>query len=384
MGPLAGIKIVEMSGIGPAPFCGMLLADLGADVIRIDRPVAADLGLGVPLRYDLLNRGKRAAALDLKTPAGAATALRLVARADALIEGFRPGVMERLGLGPAACHAVNPRLVYGRMTGWGQTGPLKDRAGHDINYIAMAGALDAIGAAGGAPVPPLNLVGDFGGGALYLAMGVLAALLEARVSGTGQVVDAAMVDGVASLMAMQSGLRQAGLWRNERGANAIDGGAPYYRTYRTRDGRYVAAGAIEARFYAAMLAGLGLAGADLPAQNDSARWPELHARLAAAFAARTRDEWEAVFAGSDACVSPVLDMEESMAHPLALARANVTVLDGVAGPAPAPKFSRTPGRVRHPPRDPVADAREALLAWGLTGDGIEKPDTAVAVATPVA
>ena len=371
MGPLAGIRIVEMSGIGPAPFCGMLLADMGAQVIRIDRVAPADLGFAVAPRFDLPNRGKSAAALDLKTPQAVAVVKRLATGADALIEGFRPGVMERLGLGPEVCHALNPRLVYGRMTGWGQHGPLKDRAGHDINYIAMSGALHAIGPARGPPVPPLNLVGDYGGGALYLAMGVLAALLEARGSGKGQVVDAAMVDGAGSLMAMHFGLRQSGLWRNERGANAIDGGAPYYCSYETRDGGYMACGAIEKRFYLEMLERLALAGADLPEQNDRARWPELHDRLAAVFKTKTRDEWEAVFEGSDACVSPVLDMDECATHPLARARRQFVTQDGVAGPAPAPRFSRTPGAVRHPPVEAVAGTREALLEWGIAPGEID-------------
>ena len=371
MGPLSGIRIVEMSGIGPAPFCGMLLADMGADVIRIDRLAAADLGFNVEARYDLLNRGKRAVALDIKSPAGIATVKDLIGKADVLLEGFRPGVMERLGLGPDVCHAVNPRLVYGRMTGFGQSGPMKDRAGHDINYIAMSGALHAIGHKDGPPLPPLNLVGDFGGGSLYLAMGVLAAVLEARQSGKGQVVDAAMVDGVASLMAMVTGLRQAKLWHNERAANAVDGGAPYYACYETRDGKYMAVGAIEQRFYAELLQKLGLDGEALPGQNERARWGELHARIAAVFASRTRAEWEEVFATSDACVTPVLDMDECITHPLAVARQNFVTVDGVVGPAPAPKFSRTPGAVCCGTQEPRADTRAALGAWGISDAEID-------------
>ena len=366
MGPLAGLRIVEMSGIGPAPFCGMLLADMGADVLRIDRLAAADLGFNVAPRYDLLNRGKRAVALDVKSPAGIAAVKELVAKADVLIEGFRPGVMERLGLGPDVCHALNPRLVFGRMTGFGQSGPMKDLAGHDINYISMSGALHAIGHKDGPPLPPLNLVGDFGGGSLYLAMGVLAAVLEARQSGKGQVVDAAMVDGAASLMAMVTGLRQAGMWHNERGANPVDGGAPYYTCYATSDGKYMAVGAIEKRFYTEMLQKLGLEGEDLPRQNDRAHWPVLRARLAAVFAGRTRAEWEAVFASSDACVTPVLDIDECTTHPLAVARGNFVRVDGVLGPAPAPKFSRTPGSVRCPTQEPRGDTRGALAAWGMS------------------
>ncbi|MHB2166919.1 CaiB/BaiF CoA transferase family protein [Alsobacter sp. R-9] len=368
MGPLAGVRIVEMAGIGPAPFCAMLLAEMGAEVIRVDRPGPADLGLGLDPRHELLNRSKRAAAIDLKTQAGVAAVLRLIAQADILIEGFRPGVMERLGLGPDACKAVNRRLVYGRMTGWGQDGPLAQRAGHDINYIAMTGALAAIGTAD-APVPPLNLVGDFGGGALYLAMGVLAALVEARRSGEGQVVDAAMVDGAASLMTMFHGLAAAGQWSNRRAGNVLDGAAPFYTVYATADGRHVAVGAIEKRFYLELLRGLGLDPNSIENREDRAAWPALRARFAAIFASRTRDDWEAVFANRDACVSPVLDMEESARHPLALARAAYVMADGPAGPAPAPapRFGRTPGAVRNPPLDPRADTRGALSAWGFTG-----------------
>ena len=366
MGPLAGVRIVEMAGIGPAPFCGMLLADLGAEVLRVDRlTAAADLGIDVERRFDLPNRSKRAIAVDLKRPEGVALVSRLVGSADALIEGFRPGVMERLGLGPEPCLAANPRLVYGRMTGWGQEGPLSQRVGHDINYIAMAGALDAIGPAEGGPLPPLNLVGDFGGGALYLAMGLLAGIIEARGSGQGQVVDAAMVDGAASLMAMFHGFRQAGLWQAGRGANVLDGGAPYYATYRTSDGRYVAVGAIEKRFYAALLEGLGLEAAALPAQDDRSRWADLRQVFAATFATRTRDDWAAHFEGRDACVSPVLTMEESLASPMARARAMAAETDDVVGPAPAPRFTRTPGAVRHGPLDPRTDTYGALRSWGV-------------------
>jgi alpha-methylacyl-CoA racemase len=371
MGPLEGVKIVEMSGIGPAPFCGMLLADLGADVLRVDRLAAADLGFPIAPRFDLLNRGKRAIAVDLKTAEGVALVKRLVAGADALIEGFRPGVMERLGLGPDACRAVNARLVYGRMTGFGQSGPMKDQAGHDINYIAMSGALAAIGEKDGAPVPPMNIVGDFAGGSLYLAMGLLAALIEARQSGEGQVIDAAMVDGVASLMAMVTGFRQAGLWTNARGVNVVDGGAPWYATYRTADGGYMAVGAIEARFYRELLERLGLSAGALPAQHDVTRWGELRTRFAEAFATRTRAEWTQIFATGDACVTPVLDMDECIAHPLAVERGNYVAVDGVTGPAPAPKFSRTPGEVRCGALDPRKDTAAALALWGLDGAEID-------------
>ena len=366
MGPLAGVRIVEMAGIGPAPFCGMLLAELGAEVLRVDRlTAAADLGIDVERRFDLPNRSKRAIAVDLKRPEGVGLVRRLVGSADALIEGFRPGVMERLGLGPDVCLAANPRLVFGRMTGWGQDGPLSHRVGHDINYIAMAGALDAIGPKDGAPLPPLNLVGDFGGGALYLAMGILAGIIEARSSGQGQVVDAAMVDGAASLMAMFHGFRQAGLWQAERGSNVLDGGAPFYATYVARDGRHVAVGAIEKRFYAALLEGLGLDPATLPAQDDRSRWGELRDRFAAVFATRTRDEWATHFEACDACVTPVLTMEESLAGPLARARGMAVTTDDVVGPGPAPRFSRTPGAVRHGPLDPRTDTYAALVSWGV-------------------
>jgi alpha-methylacyl-CoA racemase len=279
MGPLTGVRIIEMSNIGPAPFCAMLLADMGAEVLRVSRLATEDLGFAIEPRFDLLNRNKQAVAIDLKAPEGVETVRQLVASADMLLEGFRPGVMERLGLGPDVCTAINPRLVYGRMTGWGQQGAMSHLAGHDINYIAMTGALAAIGPRDGAPVPPLNLVGDFGGGALYLAMGMLAALLEARQSGQGQVIDAAMVDGVASLMAMHLGFRQAGIWENQRGANTVDGGSPYYTTYPTRDGKFMAVGAVEKRFYRLLLDKLELDPDQLPDQNDAARWPELRASI---------------------------------------------------------------------------------------------------------
>ncbi|GGH21120.1 CoA transferase [Alsobacter metallidurans] len=381
MGPLHGLKIVEMSSIGPAPYCGMLLADMGAQVIRIDRLEAADLGFPVEPRFDLLNRGKQAAAVDLKLPDGAALVLDLVGRADALIEGFRPGVMERLGLGPDACLAANPRLVYGRMTGWGQTGPLSGDVGHDINYIALSGVLQAIGPAEGPPVPPLNLVGDFGGGALFLAMGMLAALLEARGSGVGQVVDAAMVDGAASLMTMHHGYVQAGLWTDRRGDCPLGGAAPWYSTYETLDRKHVAVGAIEGRFYRALVRGLGLEGAGLPGQHDRARWGALRAAFAGVFATRTRDQWADAFAGTDACVTPVLDCAEAAAHPHARARgAFVDAGDGVHAPAPAPRFSRTPGAVAGPPADARARTRESLRAWGLADARLDALAAAGAIA----
>jgi alpha-methylacyl-CoA racemase len=366
MGPLAGIRIVEMSNIGPAPFCGMLLADLGAEVLRVSRLSTDDLGFEIEPRFDLLNRNKRAIAIDLKSPEGVETVLRLIASADMLLEGYRPGVMERLGLGPDICAGLNPKLIYGRMTGWGQKGQMAHLAGHDINYIAMTGALAAIGPGDAGPLPPLNLVGDFGGGALYLAMGMLAALVEARQSGKGQVIDAAMVDGVASLMSMHIGFRQAGMWENRRGANSVDGGSPYYNTYLTSDGKYMAVGAVERRFYRLLLDKLELDPETLPNQHDTERWPELRARLAERFATRTRDEWAAMFADSDACVTPVLDMDECLTHPFAAERGLFETHGGVTAPAPAPRFSRTSTSIRNTTLDPVADTQGALLAWGLT------------------
>ncbi len=371
MGPLTGVRIVEMSNIGPAPFCAMLLADLGADVLRVSRLATVDLGFEMEPRFDLLNRNKQAAAIDLKAPEGVETVKQLIATADMLIEGFRPGVMERLGLGPEVCAAINPRLVYGRMTGWGQQGSMSHLAGHDINYIAMTGALAAIGPKDGSPAVPLNLIGDFGGGSLYLAMGMLAALVEARQSGQGQVIDAAMVDGITSLMAMHLGLRQAGIWENKRGSNAVDGGSPYYTTYPTSDGKFIAVGAVERRFYRLLLDKLELDPAQLPDQNDKERWPELHAILASKFAARTRSEWAGIFADSDACVTPVLDMDECLSHPFTKERGLYEVHEGVTAPAPAPRFSRTQTSVRGPTVDPVAGTRDALLAWGIAPEAIE-------------
>jgi alpha-methylacyl-CoA racemase len=379
-GPLAGVRVVEMSGIGPGPLCGMLLADMGADVLRLDRLAASDLGFAIDHRFDIMNRNKRAVALDLKSPVGIAAAKDLISGADILIEGFRPGVMERLGLGPEVCHAINPRLVFGRMTGFGQDGPYRNMAGHDINYIALSGVLASIGPKGGAPVAPLNLVGDFGGGSLFLAMGVLAALHEAKASGKGQVVDAAMVDGSASLMTMLFGFRQAGIWNVERGTNPIDGGAPYYGAYQTRDGRWMAVGAIERKFYLELLKRLDLDPATLPEQEDRSRWDQLRAQFVDVFATKTRDEWTAIFEGSDACVSPVLDIDDCVTHPFAVERSMFVTVDGVTGPAPAPRFSRTPGAVAHGVLDPKADTRGALQAWGFSDDRIAALAEAGAIA----
>ena len=370
MGPLAGLRIVEFEAIGPGPFAGMMLADMGADVLLLDRPVDADLGIGQQRRFDVMRRGRRSLVVDLKTPAGIATALRVCDRADALIEGFRPGVMERLGLGPDVVLARNPRLVYGRMTGWGQGGPLAERAGHDIDYIAVAGVLNAIGRAGDAPLPPLNLVGDFGGGGLLLAFGIACGVIEARTSGRGQVVDAAMVDGAALLAAMFSGFMASGIWRDERGTNILDSGAPWYDTYETRDGRHVAVGAIETKFYAELLARLGLDAALAKTQHDRTTWPALRETLAARFRERTRDEWAAVFADADACVAPVLTFAESRAHPQIVARGGAIEIDGVAQPAPAPRFARTPGAATRPPPERGSGGAEALAEWGFGAEEI--------------
>jgi alpha-methylacyl-CoA racemase len=346
-GPLRGVRVLEMAGIGPAPFACMLLADLGADVLRLDRPAAARTeaahrGAG---KFVVPERGRPTLEVNLKSDEGRDEALRLAAAADVLVEGFRPGVMERLGLGPQECLRTNPRLVYGRMTGWGQDGPLAQAAGHDINYIGITGALHAIGPAA-RPVPPLNLVGDYGGGALYLAFGIVSALLEARTSGQGQVVDAAIVDGTLSMMAMALGRHAAGLWSDERASNLLDGGAPWYDTYETADGGFVAVGAIEPQFWEELRARID---ADLPdAQQRQARagWPMLRNRLAVIFRTRTRDEWAALLEGTDACVSPVLPLAELQSHPHNARRENLVTRDGVVQPAVAPRFSRTPGAIQ--------------------------------------
>lgn len=373
MGALSGLRIVEMAGIGPAPFTGMMLADHGAEVLRIDRVEPAGLGIAeADPRRDPLGRGKHSVALDLRRPEGAAAALDLIARADAVIEGFRPGVMERLGLGPDVCLRRNPRLVYGRMTGYGQHGPLAPLAGHDIDYIAIAGALGAIGPKDGKPVPPLNLIGDFGGGGMLLAFGVVAALLQVARGGQGQVVDAAMTDGAALLTAMFHGLAAMGLWTAARGTNLLDGGAPFYDTYETADGRYLAIGAIEPKFYAALIERLGLAGEDLSAQMDRASWPKLKARIAAAVRSRTRAEWEAVFAGSDACAAPVLTLEEATRHPHNRARSTFIEAFGLTQPAPAPRIGPAPPPSPPAPPMPGADTRQALADWGFPAASIER------------
>jgi alpha-methylacyl-CoA racemase len=370
MGPLSGVKVLEFEAIGPAPFAGMLLADMGADVLVVDRAADPGLGLERERRYDVMMRGKRSLTLDLKSPSGSEAALKLLARADALIEGFRPGVMERLGLGPDVVSKRNPKLVYGRMTGWGQQGPLAPRAGHDINYIALAGVLHAFGRKGEAPVPPLNLIGDFGGGGMLLGFGVACALFEAGRSGRGQVVDAAMVDGTALLAAMFSGFLAAGTWSEERGANILDTGAPWYDVYQTKDAKFVCIGAIEAKFYAELVAKLQLQ--NLPAQHDRSRWPEMRARFAAAFKAKTRDEWCRVFDGSDACFAPVLAWSEARRDPHNASRKTFIEVGALEQPAPAPRFSRTPGEVRRPPPERGAGGRLALADWGLGAAEVEE------------
>ncbi|CAN5134585.1 CaiB/BaiF CoA-transferase family protein [soil metagenome] len=364
VGPLAGVRVLEIASLAPAPFACMVLGDLGAEVLRIDRVTSGgdlDSPPGIPLA-----RGRRSVRVDLKHPDGLSTVLRLADAADVLIEGFRPGVAERLGFGPAVCEARNPRLVYGRMTGWGQDGPLAQRAGHDINYIAVAGVLEPIGRAGDRPLPPGNLVGDFGGGGMLLALGVVAALFEREHSGRGQVVDAAMTDGAALLSTFLHGMRLAGQWNGERGTNLLDGGAPFYDTYRTADERFVSVGALEPQFDAARLAGLGLAQADLPGQHDRAGWPVLREAFVEAFGQRTRDEWAAHFAETEACVFPVLTPAEAPAYPHNVARQTFRTVGGVPQPAPAPRFERTPADIAGPPPRPGEHTDTALADWGLT------------------
>lgn len=348
-GPLAGLRVVEMAAIGPVPHCGLALADMGAAVVRVDRPGPPELGLPVEPRFDALAQNKRARVLDLKRPDGVAAALALITDADALLEGFRPGVMERLGLGPDACHARNPRLVYGRISGWGDAGPLGSEAGHDLNYLGLTGALAAMGPPGPPPPVPLNLIGDFGGGAMQLVAGVLAALLEARSTGRGRVVATSILEGAHSLTPFLHGLRAAGAWRDGRGTNVLDGGAPFYRCYEAADGRHLAVAAIEAKFFRALLAGLGLAGeVDAATRMDRATWAATASRFAARFRERSRDEWAARFAGTDACVSPVLDWDEAAAHPQALALGVFRAEGGVPRPRAAPRFS-APAAPRDPP-----------------------------------
>lgn len=369
-GPLSGVTAIEFAGLGPAPFCGMVLADLGARVVRVDRPGGGAVPIG-SVDNDVLNRGKQSVAIDLKREEGVEVALRLVEGSDALIEGFRPGVAERLGIGPAQCLARNPALVYGRMTGWGQEGPMAGMAGHDIDYIALSGALHPIGGAD-RPVPPLNLVGDFGGGGMVLALGLMAGILHARAGGEGQVVDAAMVDGSALLMASHHGFLADGWWVAERESNLLDGAAPFYRTYRTSDGRHVAVGALEPQFFAALLEGLAVEPDDAGPQHDRDGWPAMRDLFAARFATRTRDEWADHFDGTDACVAPVLSMAEARDHPHNRARNSFVDIEGVVQPGPAPRFSGSPAQIDRPPSAPGSDTDAVLAAVGINPEEIGK------------
>ena len=363
-------RSLEIAAMGPTPFCGMLLGDMGADVLRVDRIENVEAGLNFPTTFDLRSRNKRSVSIDLKQPGGIAALLRLVEQADVLLEGFRPGVAERLGFGPETCFALQPQLVYGRATGWGQDGPLAQAAGHDINYIALAGVLDLIGSPDAGPATPLNLIGDYGGGALYLAFGVLCAVLEARTSKKGQVVDMAMIDGTASLLTVFHALRQSGEHAYPRGTNVLDGGAPYYTTYLARDGRYVAVGAIEARFYHELLKRLDLDPAALPSRDDRANWPELRARIGERFLMRTRDEWTKHFEGSDACFTPVLSIEEARSHPHSVAREMFVPFEGAQHPRPAPRLSRTPGSIRSRAPHRAQHTVQALRDWGFDEEQI--------------
>ena len=368
MGPLEGVRVIEIAGIGPGPFCAMMLADMGADVIRVDRAATVRGGDPDVPPADVMNRGRRSIGVDLKSPEGVETVLRLVEGADALIEGFRPGVAERLGIGPDECLARNPRLAYGRMTGWGQDGPYAPTAGHDINYIALAGALESFGRAGEAPVPPLNMVGDFGGGGMLLAFGVVCAIVEARTSGSGQVVDAAKVDGAATLMTFVHGLAAMGVWHDERGTNMLDTGAHFYDVYETSDGEYVSIGSIEPQFYAELREKLGLDDEEWDAQMDRASWPDKKARIAAVFRTRTRDEWCDLLEGSDVCFAPVLSFVEAPSHPHNVARGTFTEVAGVVQPRPAPRFSRTDGGIRRPPPHAGQHTDEVLADAGFSAD----------------
>lgn len=364
MGPLRGLRVLEFEAIGPVPWAAMMLADMGADVLRIARPAPVDMGIARDLRHETVLRGRRSVTANLKDPAARDAVLTLTRNAHVLLEGHRPGVMERLGLGPDACLAASPALVYGRMTGWGQQGPLAQAVGHDINYIGLTGVLHAVGTAD-KPVLPLNLIGDFGGGAMLLALGVLAAVLEARTSGQGQVVDAAMVDGSLLLMAPILGRVATGEWLDRRESNLLDGGAPFYGVYETRDGRHMAVGAIEPAFYAALLAGLGLAPDALPPQHDRTAWPETRRCFAALFVTRTRDAWCAIFDGTEACVTPVLSLAEVPGHAHHVARESFVQVGGVRQPAPAPRFSRTTSITDRTPADACSGGDEALRDWGF-------------------
>jgi alpha-methylacyl-CoA racemase len=379
-GPLAGTRIIEIAGIGPGPFCAMMLADMGADVIRVERAQNVRGGDPASPPADVLMRGRRSVGVDLKHPDGVETVLSLIESADAIIEGFRPGVMERLGLGPDAALARNPRLVYGRMTGWGQEGPYAPTAGHDINYIALAGALDPIGNKGGPPVPPLNLVGDFGGGGMLLAYGIVCGILSAQRTGEGQVVDAAMVDGAAILTTMFHAFRAMGIWEDARGSNLLDTGAHFYDVYETADAKYVSIGSIEPQFYAELLRLTGLEGQDLPGQMDKGQWDAMKDRLGEVFKAKTRDEWCALMEGTDVCFAPVLSMGEAPQHPHNIQRQTFLELDGVVQPAPAPRFSGTPESVQRPPSHAGQHTDEVLVEWGVDADRVAKLRDAGAIA----
>ncbi len=372
-GPLSDLKVVEFAGIGPGPFCGMLLSDLGADVVRIDRKGAGRGGAA-----DVTARGRRSVALDLKSPAAVEACLKLMEDADAVFEGFRPGVMERLGLGPDVALARNPKLVYGRMTGWGQTGPFAQAAGHDMNYIAISGALAAIGTTD-KPIPPLNLVGDFGGGALYLAFGLLAGVIHARASGEGQVIDCAMTDGAASLMAMFYGMKAAGIWREGRRQNLLDGGAYFYDTYQCADGHWVSIGSLEPQFYTLLLEKTGVTDPEFKSQMDRDTWPAKREKLAAVFATKTRDDWCEIMNATDVCFAPVLNLDEAPLHPHNVARQTFVEVAGVTQPAPAPRFSATPGRIAGPPPAIGAHNSEALADWGFSSEEIRALETANAL-----
>jgi alpha-methylacyl-CoA racemase len=372
-GPLAGVRVVEMVGLGPCPFAAMMLADMGAEVIRIDRKTAPGADNPFPMlgtKFDVMARGRRSLALDLKQPAAKEVVLALLDQADVVLEGFRPGVMERLGFGPDVCHARNPKLVYGRVTGWGQHGPLAQAAGHDLNYIALTGMLHAMGRADTPPAPPLNLVGDFGGGAMMLAFGVVCAVLEARGSGKGQVVDAAMTDGAALLGAMMYGLRAFGSWNDAREANLLDGGAPFYDTYACADGKFVSIGSLEPQFYALLLKLTGATDPAFSTQMDETSWPQMKERFTALFKTRGRDDWCALLEGTDVCFAPVLDMAEAPAHPHNQARGTFVEVEGVIQPAPAPRFSRSTPEVRGAASKPGADSAAILADWGWSGEAI--------------
>jgi alpha-methylacyl-CoA racemase len=377
MGPLKGMKVVEFGGIGPGPLCAQMLADMGADIIRIDR--RGDKRTGINPKYNVLHRSRRSIALDLKKPEGREVALRLIEQSEALIEGFRPGVMERIGLGPDVCMERNPKIIYGRITGWGQEGPISLTAGHDINYISLAGVLHAIGYAGERPLPPLNLVGDFGGGGMLLAFGIMCGVYEAQKSGKGQVVDAAMVDGAAILAGQFFGLWAAGQWSEERGTNRLDGGSHFYNTYETADGKWISVGSIEQKFYVDLLERLGIDDPDYKNQLDRSKWPKFKEKFAAVFKTKTRDEWCEIMEGTDVCFAPVLTFEEAITHPQNVLREAFIEVEGVFQPAPAPRFGRTVAQIQCIAAQPGEHTKEALLDWGLNPDEIGALEAAEAI-----